>query len=104
MGHVTKVGGELAGVVKQCQGGSKCHIVDRIQTGIVDLGNAVCPITAGICSAISPIGRQVGCGTISRVVLPGCGVTDGAACHVLHHQPGREEQGCIDDQENQDEE
>jgi hypothetical protein len=104
MGHIPEVGGEFAGVVKQRQGGPKCHVVYRIQTGIVDLGDAVCSITAGICAAISAIGRQVGCGTISRVILPGSGITDGAACHVLHHQPGREEQGCINDQENQDEE
>lgn len=104
MRHIPKVSGELAGVIKQCQGRAESHIVDRVQTGIVDLGYPVCPITACICPTIPTIGRKVGSSTISRVVLPGGGITDGAACHVLNHQPGREEQGCINDQENQNEE
>lgn len=104
MGHIAHISGVFAGIIKKCQGRAECHIIDGVQTGIIDFSNAVVAIASGISTAISAIGREVGCSAICRIILPGGGITHGAASHVLDHQPGRKQEGCINNQKDQDQE
>ncbi len=104
MGHIAHISGVFAGIIKKCQGRAECHIIDGVQAGIINFSNTVVAIAAGICAAISAIGREVGCSAISRIVLPGGGITHGAASHVLNHQPGRKQEGGVNNQKDQDQE